>query len=142
MTELLLILLRLAGAGLLLLAVLHIPIGRELRWREDASRLTATNQAIFHVHTFFICLMIVMMGLPCLLNPQVFVEQSRAGAWLTWSFTGFWAARLYCQFFVYSSDLWRGKRREIIIHRVFTFVWIALTGLFAACGCRQAGWLN
>jgi hypothetical protein len=142
MTDLLSIFLRTAGVGLLFLAALHIPIGRELRWREDASRLTATNQAIFHVHTLFICLVIVMMGLPCLIDPQVFVERSRAGAWLSWSFAGFWAARLYCQFFVYGSELWRGKRRETIIHWAFTVVWTTLTALFAICGCRQAGWLN
>ena len=142
MTELLSILLRVAGVGLLFLSAIHIPIGRELRWREDASRLTPTNQAVFHVHTIFICLVIVMMGLPCVVDPSVFLERTRAGAWMAWSFAGFWAARLYCQFFVYSSKLWRGKRRETIIHWIFTVLWIALTVLFAACGCRQAGWLN
>ena len=142
MTEALSISLRVAGVGLLFLSALHIPIGRELRWREDASRLTPANEAVFHVHTLFICLVIVMMGLPCMLEPSVFLERSRAGAWLAWSFAGFWATRLYCQFFVYSSELWRGKRRETIVHCVFTVVWGSLTTLFTVCGCRQAGWLN
>ena len=142
MTELLPISLRVAGVGLLFLAALHIPIGRELRWREDASRLTPANRAVFHVHILFICLVIIMMGLPCLIEPEVFLEQSRAGAWLSWSFAGFWAARLYCQFFVYNSELWRGKRRETVIHWIFTTVWIALAALFTICGCRQSGWLS
>ena len=141
MNDLLAIALRAAGVGLLFLAGLHIPIGRELRWREDASRLTPVNRDVFHVHILFICLVIVMMGLPCLIDPQVFLEPSRAGAWLSWSFAGFWAARLYSQFFIYSSELWRGKRRETIAHWIFTAAWIALTGLFSICGCRQAGWL-
>ena len=142
MTDLLAILLRIAGAGLLLLAVLHIPIGRQLGWKEDSKRLTPPNEAVFHVHTFFICLTVVMMGLPCLLEPAIFLAPSRAGAWISWSFTAFWACRLYFQWFVYPTALWRGKRLETRIHLVFTLIWLALTAVFAACGAQQAGWLH
>ncbi len=142
MIEALAILLRIAGAGLILLAVLHVPIGRHLNWREDVARLTPINASIFHVHNFFICVVLVMMGLPCVFDPQVFLEQSRAGAWLSWSFAIFWAIRLYFQWFVYQADLWRGKRMETCMHWWFTFVWSALTLLFAACGIVQRGWLE
>lgn len=140
MIEILTMLLRVAGAGLILLAIVHIPIGRHLKWREDVAKLTPVNASIFHVHTFFICLVLVMMGLPCLLDPSIFLEKSRAGAWLAWSFSAFWFIRLYVQWFVYQADLWRGKRMETIVHWWFTFVWTALAVLFAACGFWQAGW--
>ena len=65
MKDALTILLRVAGAGLILLAGLHLPIGRHLKWREEAARLSPVNASIFHVHTFFICFVLVMMGLPC-----------------------------------------------------------------------------
>ena len=142
MTELLALLLRIAGAGLILLAVLHIPIGKQLRWKEDCKQLTPVNETVFHVHTLFICIVLVMMGLPCLLQPAVFLTPTAAGAWLTWSFAGFWFIRLYCQWFVYRADLWRGKRMETAVHWWFTFVWTALIGLFAACGAVQMGWLQ
>ena len=142
MKEALPILLRIAGVGLLLLAVLHVPIGRHLQWREDAARLTPVNESIFHVHAFFICLVLVMMALPCLCDPAVFLEKSRAGAWLAWSFAAFWTTRLYFQWFVYRADLWRGKRTETWMHGWFTLVWTALAALFAACGSVQAGWLR
>jgi len=142
MTDLLEMLLRIAGAGLILLAVLHIPIGRKLRWIEDARLLTPVNRSIFHVHTFFICLVLVLMGLPCLLEPAVFTNQSRAGLWLAWSISAFWSLRLYFQWFVYQADLWRGKRMETAVHWWFTFVWAALAALFAACGMLQAGWIS
>jgi hypothetical protein len=142
MIDLLPLLLRVAGVGLVLLALLHIPIGNELRWREEAARLSPANEAVFHVHTLFICIVLVMMALPCVADPQVFLERSRAGAWLAWSFAGFWAVRLYCQWFVYGAALWRGKRRETILHWVFTFTWLALTTLFAVCGCWQVEWLD
>lgn len=135
------LLLQIAGAGLLLLAFLHIPIGKQLKWKEDAKRLSAVNASIFHVHTFFICVVLVMMGLPCLLEPSIFLEKSRAGAWLTWSVSGFWALRLYFQWFVYQADLWRGKRMETAVHFWFTLVWTGLAALFGVCGSRQAGWL-
>ena len=141
MKEILALLLRVAGSGLALLAVLHIPIGRHLRWREESARLTPVNASIFVVHAFFICLVLIMMAAPCLFEPSIFLERSRAGEWFAWSFAGFWAVRLYCQWFVYRPELWRGKRLETALHWWFTIVWIALTGVFAACGMIQRGWL-
>ncbi len=140
MSEILPFFLRLAGAGLILLAILHVPIGRHLKWREDAARLTPVNESIFHVHAFFICLVLVIMAMPCVFDPRVFLEKSRAGAWLAWSFAAFWATRLYFQWFVYRVDLWRGKRMETWVHGWFTLVWTSLVALFGACGGVQAGW--
>jgi hypothetical protein len=137
----LLVFLRLAGAGLILLALLHVPIGRHLKWREDVARLTPVNASIFYVHSFFICLVLVMMGAPCVLDPAIFLERSRAGTWMTWSYAIFWGIRLYFQWFVYKADLWRGKRKETGLHWWFTFVWLGLTILFAICGGVQMGWL-
>lgn len=140
--ETLTVLLRIAGAGLLVLAGVHVPIGRHLKWREDAARLTPVNASIFRVHAIFICVVLVMMGLPCLFEPSVFLERSRAGTWLAWSFAAFWAIRLYFQWFVYPWDLWRGKRMETFVHVWFTLVWSALASVFAACGFWQSGWLR
>jgi hypothetical protein len=134
-------LLRAAGLGLVLLAIVHIPIGRYLKWREDGARLSPVNSAIFRVHTFFICVVLVMMGLPCLLDPAVFLEKTRGSAWLAWSYAVFWTLRLYFQWFVYPTALWRGKRLETSVHGWFTLVWASLAALFAACGAVQEGWL-
>lgn len=142
MLEFLPLLLRVTGAGLILLAVLHVPISRKLMWREHAARMSAENASIFHVHAFFICVVLVMIGLPSLLDPRVFLEKSRAAEWASWSICGFWALRLYCQWFVYQADLWRGKRLETFMHFWFTGVWIFLVMVFGACGAYQAGWLS
>lgn len=135
------ILLRIAGAGLVLLAFLHIPIGRKLRWREDARKLNPENEQIFHVHTFFICLTVVLMALPCLVSPSIFLVRTQAGQWITASIALFWIVRLYFQFFVYRSDLWRGKRLETFVHGWFVLIWLALGLLFGACFMVQRGWL-
>src|SRR5690349_6006974 len=142
MIETLTILLRIAGACLILLAGVHVPVGRYLKWREEAARLSMANASIFRVHTFFICFVLVMMGLPCLLDPSVFLEHSRAGAWLAWSFAAFWTTRLFFQWLVYPGELWRGKRMETIAHVGFTLLWVFLSVLFTVCGIWQAGWLR
>ncbi len=142
MTDWLVWLLRLAGAGLILLAIVHIPMARHLKWGEEARRMSLTNASIFHVHTFFICVVLVLMGAPALLAPQIFLDRSPAGLWMTWSFAVFWALRMLVQWFVYPSAMWRGKRAETIMHVAFSFVWLALTLLFAVCGLVQAGQLQ
>jgi hypothetical protein len=142
MIETLTISLRFAGAGLLLLAFLHFPISRHLKWREEGARLSPLNGSIFRVHAFFICVILVIMGLPCLLEPRVFLDPSCAGRWFAWSFSAFWAIRLYVQLFVYRKELWIGKRGETALHWFFTAVWTALSALFAACALWQAGSLR
>lgn len=142
MIESLELLLRIGGVGLILLALVHVPVSRHLRWREDATRLTPTNASIFLVHAFFICVVLVLMGLPALLAPQVFLERSPAGAWLSWSLAVFWGIRLFVQWFVYPSALWRGKRFETRMHILFSVVWTLLTAVFVACGLVQSNLLH
>jgi hypothetical protein len=142
MIELLSLGLRAAGVGLILLSLIHIPIARELRWKEEAKQMSSVNENIFHVHTFFICLGLGLMGLPCLVAPSIFLMPSLAGEWLSWSLSFFWFVRLYFQWFVYPFALWLGRLRETLIHCLFTLIWIGLAWLFALCGCVQRGWLE
>jgi hypothetical protein len=37
--------------------------------------------------------------------------------------------RLFVQFFGYSAELWRGQRRETVIHWLFALLWSWLTFL-------------
>jgi hypothetical protein len=142
MTATLSILLRVAGAMLLLLAAMHGPISRRLKWGEESLLLSPVNAAVFRVHALFICLILVVMGLPCIADPWVFLEKTRAGAWLAWTFAAFWTARLYAQWFVFPRTLWVGKRFETKVHFLSTTIWIFLAGLFFLCGARQVAWLR
>jgi len=142
MTSTLAIFLRMGGTMLLFLAVLHEPICRRLKWREESSLLSPVNAAVFRVHALFIGVILVLMGLPCLADPGIFLEKSRAGAWLAWTFAAFWTARLYAQWFVFPQTLWRGKQTETRIHFIFSALWLFLASLFIVCGARQAAWLQ
>jgi hypothetical protein len=142
MTSTLAILLRIAGAVLLLLAAMHVPISRRLKWCEEPLRLSPVNAAVFHVHALFICLILILMGLPCIADPWVFLERNRAGGWLAWTFAAFWTARLYAQWFVFPRTLWLGRKLETRVHFIFTVIWVFLAALFVLCGARQAAWLR
>lgn len=139
MNEILTVLLRAAGCGLIALALAHVAIARKLRWREEALLMSRENGQIFLVHAFFLCLGLALMGLPCVFAPEIFLEKSKAGLWVSASLAIFWSLRLYFQFFVYHGDLWRGKRLETRLHWFFSLVWLGLVGVFGACALVQAG---
>jgi hypothetical protein len=103
--------------------------------------MSQLNATVFHVHTFFVCLVLVAMGLPALLEPGVFLLHSRAGLWVSCSLAVFWFCRLIAQWTVYRPSWWHGQPLESAMHWVFTVVWLFLTLLFAACSARQFGWL-
>jgi hypothetical protein len=133
------ILVRLAGLGLVALALLHAAFPRRFQWREELARLSPLNREIFWIHTLFVVLTVLLMGVPMLVDPGVWLERSRPGAWAAAGFTVFWGTRLIVQFWGYSASLWRGKRFETVIHVVATVVWTLLTGLgLVLCG-RQFG---
>jgi len=142
MTSTLCILLRIAGAVLLLLAAMHVPLSRRLKWYEESLLLSPVNAAVFRVHTLFICLILILMGLPCIADPSVFIERNRASGWLAWTFAAFWSVRLYVQWFVFPRTLWLGKRFETKVHFIFTAIWIFLAALFVICGARHAAWIR
>ena len=142
MIDQLAILLRLCGAGLIVLGLLHLPIARHLKWREDAARMSELNATVFHVHTFFLVLVLLMMGLPALVDPLTFLEPSRAAKWGCWSLVVFWTLRLIFQWTVYKPAWWKGKRFETRMHWFFSFVWLLLVALFGACAAVQQGWIK
>jgi hypothetical protein len=81
------------------------------------------------VHTFFIALVIVLMGLLCLTSGNELVG-TRLGKRISVGLGIFWTLRLVTQFFGYSPTLWRGKAFETTIHIVFIFLWAYLSTLF------------
>jgi hypothetical protein len=125
-------LLQVAGCTQLMLAWLHVPIAQKLNWRADTAKLPLATAEVFYVHTYFICLTLVFMGLLSSCAPQLLLEKSALARWLAAFLTCFWGFRLYCQLFVYSSALWRGKRRETAIHIIFTLAWLVYTSTYAA----------
>jgi hypothetical protein len=111
------------------LALIHFIFPRYFKWREQLTGLTLINRQLMYVHTFFIALVVLLMGSLCIAAP-VDIIMTRLGKYLSLGLFVFWATRLFFQIFVYKSGLWKGKRFETVVHVLFTLVWIYLSVVF------------
>jgi hypothetical protein len=84
---------------------------------------------MMYVHTAFIALAVLLMGVLCLTAPAELVG-TPLGRKIALGLAIFWGCRLLVQFFGYSPKLWRGKRFETCMHIAFTILWIYLTAVF------------
>jgi len=121
--------LRLSGGLLILLALTHVLFPRRFGWREELPRLSLINRQMMKVHTFFIALTVFLMGTLCLSSARELIATA-LGRRVAGGLALFWFVRLLVQLFGYSDELWRGKRRETIVHRIFTAIWLYLALLF------------
>lgn len=131
MTGVLSVLLEVAGVGLIALALSHLAFARALRWRDELERVSLLTRQIFHVHTFFICVVLVGMGALSLFGTKLLLDGSPLAKAVLAAFAVFWALRVFCQWFVYDASLWRGNRLNTAIHWLFTVVFSALTAVYA-----------
>ena len=112
------------------MASLHSVMDRHLHWKEDLAKLTLVNRQIFYVHTFFIALVLALLGALSLLGTPALLEKSTLAGYFLAGVTLFWLARLGFQFVVYSADLWRGKRFETFVHVAFSLLWSYYTVVY------------
>lgn len=121
--------LKVIGIVLIALALLHVIFPRYFDWKVQLSGLSLINRQMMYVHTFFIALVVLLMGLLCLTSAPEIVG-TPLGRKIALGLAIFWLARLVIQFFGYSSELWKGKLFETAVHVVFTFLWAYLSGVF------------
>ncbi len=82
-----------------------------------------------YIHSFFIAFGIFLMGLLCLVSSHELISTA-LGKQVSLGLAIFWTARLFIQFFGYSSKTWKGKPFETFIHIAFTIVWIYVSSVF------------
>lgn len=123
--------LRIAGALQIALALVHVLFPRRFQWAEELSRLSLINRQMFHVHTLFVCVVLLMIGALSLLAPATLLEPTALARMVLPGFAVFWVLRLYCQWFVYDRTLWRGRRLETVVHALCTVLWIYLAAVYA-----------
>ncbi len=82
-----------------------------------------------YVHSFFIALVIFLMGLLCLTSSKELLTTT-FGKQISLCLGIFWTVRLYVQFFGYSSQTWKGKSFETTIHILFSLYWAYLSIIF------------
>ena len=121
--------LKIIGALLIVLALIHIIFPRYFNWKAEFAGITLINRQMMYVHTFFIALTILLIGLLCLTSSYEMVHTT-LGSRLSLGLFIFWIMRLFIQFFYYSSALWKGKRWETTLHILFSFLWTYLSITF------------
>lgn len=114
---------------MVLLAICHLAFPRYFRWKQDLAAISQINREMMYVHTYFIALTVLLMGLLCFSEANALITTS-LGKSISMGFALFWGSRLLVQFFGYSSNLWKGKGFETAIHIAFTVLWGYFTGLF------------
>ena len=120
---------KIVGILLVLLALMHVVIPRYFHWTKELSGLNLINRQIMYVHTFFIALIVLLMGLLCLYSSTELTD-SPLGKHLSLGLFIFWFTRLLFQFFVYSPKVWRGKKLETFVHIVFSILWSYFSYVF------------
>lgn len=121
--------LRVIGLLLIVLAIIHIIFPRYFDWAKELRSLSLINRQMMYVHTFFIALVVFLMGILCLTSSNELIE-TELGKKLAFGFGVFWVIRLLFQFFGYSSKLWKGKRFETMVHILFSLLWAYLSVIF------------
>lgn len=115
--------LKIIGILFILLSLIHIAFPTYFKWGEELKSLSLINRQMMTVHTFFIALVVCMMGLLCLTSSSELIE-TNLGRKISLGLGVFWMIRLFIQFFGYSSELWKGKRFETIMHVLFSLFWV------------------
>jgi len=120
---------KIIGFLLVGLALVHIIFPRYFNWKEELKSLSLINNQMMTIHTFFIALIVFLMGLLCLTSATELIE-TRLGKTISLGLGIFWSLRLIIQLFGYSTKLWKGKRFETTIHFLFSGLWIYLSIIF------------
>jgi len=121
--------LSIAGTLLILLAAAHTVFPRYFNWSKELSALSLVNRQMMYIHTFFIALVLLLMGLLCLTSATQIVTTT-LGHRLLLGLGIFWTIRLIIQFFGYSPHIWKGKRLETSIHILFVVLWCYFSASF------------
>jgi hypothetical protein len=120
---------KIIGVSLMVLALIHLVFPKYFNWKNELKSLSLINRQMMTIHTFFIALIVFLMGLLCIHSASDLVN-TKFGKLISLGFAIFWSFRLLIQFFGYSPKLWRGKTFETIIHILFSGFWIYITIIF------------
>ncbi len=120
---------KIIGVLFIALALSHLTFPKYFKWESELESLSLINKEMMIVHTFFVALVVFLMGLLCVGWSDELVN-TEFGKVISLGFGVFWFLRLLIQFFGYSSSLWRGKTLETGIHILFSCFWFYTSFIF------------
>jgi hypothetical protein len=128
--------LQIIGSFFMLLAFIHIGFPRYFAWKEQLASLSLINRQMMQVHTFFIALVVFLIGLLCFTSADDLII-TPLGRRTCLGLGVFWSIRALVQWFVYSKELWRGRRFETGMHVAFSMLWVYSAGVFLYCALKN-----
>jgi hypothetical protein len=120
---------KIIGSLLIVLALLHLSFPKYFNWKHELSSLSIINRQMMYVHTFFIALMVFLIGLLCLTSSTE-LRSTILGKRICLCLGIFWVVRLWVQFFGYSQKIWTGKSFETNVHILFSIFWTYASVIF------------
>lgn len=120
---------KIVGVLFIVLALIHAIFPKYFEWKTQLTGLSLVNRQMMQIHALFIALVVFLMGVLCLTSSHE-LTGSTFGRRISLGLGIFWFARLIVQLFVYSPELWKGKKFETTIHILFTAVWIYVSSVF------------
>jgi hypothetical protein len=118
--------LEIVGVLLIALGLGHALFDRYFGWSGELAGVSLLTRQVFHVHTFFMGLLLVLLGACSLFYADALLDPAPLSRAVLAGMAVFWFCRLACQWFVYDSALWRGNRFRTAMHVVFSVFWVYL----------------
>lgn len=120
---------KIIGYLFILLAFVHVIFPKKFEWKKECGSLSLINKQMMYIHTFFIALVVLLMGILCITSYTELIN-TPLGRKISLGFFIFWVIRFFIQFFGYSSELWRGKQFETLVHIIFSIFWAYVSVVF------------
>ena len=120
---------KIIGILFILLALLHFSFPKYFNWKQELNTLSLINRQLMYIHSFFIALMVFLMGVLCISSSKELVN-TVLGKQISLGLGIFWSIRLVVQFFGYSSKIWKGKSFESTVHILFSLFWAYVSTIF------------
>ncbi len=117
---------KIAGILLMILGPAHLYFYKYFDWEEESRKMSPLNGQIFLVHSFFISLVVLMMGILLFFYTRTLLMPSALGRLVLLGLLIFWSSRLIIQLFFYDVKLWKGNPLYTFVHISFTFLWTYL----------------
>ena len=135
----LILLLRAAAAGQLIIAILGAVIAKILHWQDDIARMRLLVREVFLIHKFFLSYTLTFFAvLTWRFAPDIAAGQNQnpLATWLAAGIALFWAIRTIFQWTFYSQEHWRGKPAETAVHWTLTIVYASWCALYTIAALR------
>ncbi|MFB7507323.1 hypothetical protein [Streptomyces broussonetiae] len=131
--------LRLVGAALIGMGLLHVVVPRVLDWPGDLGSTSLLTRQVSYAHLFFIGLTCVLLGALPLAFARELLSGDPLPTVLLCGQTLFWGLRWAMEFVYFSPRLWRGHRLRTAGHVALSVLWTWVTAVFAVATVHAAG---